>query len=299
MTKVPIFATIFILISTIIVVLWQRQPRPVQEPQAVESTRQASQKPAEEKYTIAPADGTVVNSSLVNFTGKSETSGLVVIYSNDTSGIAETRENSTFELSTELEPGLNLIKAVFLSQEQEPVHEKNISVYLSQKDVGKTVAAGSVKSIFDNLITVMTQNGEKNIRTSKSTNFDVPKEEDIEEATEVVGNIRIGDWAVATGDTSDADSIIAKSLQVLRQNKPVLSTEMTLGKITSNVRQNIFSVKNNKDGKIIELKIDKNTEVFLDGQDAEQDSITKDKSAIILYTKEEDSNLIDLIYLLP
>lgn len=299
LTKIPIFAILFIAISTIIVVLWQRQPRPTQKPQESQSTSQASQKQAEEKYTISPADGTVVNTPSVKFTGKSEPATLVVIYSNDASAVAKTKSDGTFELQLEAEPGLNLLKAVFVSQQQELAHEKNFSLYMSAKDVGKSVAAGSVKSIFDNLITITTNSRDVNIRTGKSTNFDVPTEEDVEEATEEVDNIRIGDYVIATGDASDQDSIIAKNLLVLRVNKPILSKEIIVGKIASSVRQNIFSAKNNKDGKIVEFTLDKNSQILLDGQDAKLDAIAKDKSAIILYTKDKDTNLIDLLYLLP
>lgn len=298
MTKVPIAAILFILLSTLIIVLWQRQPK-LQQQQESESTQEASQKPKEEKFTITPADGTVLGSSTVKFTGKAETGSLIVIFSNDSHGIAKTKQDGTFELQTAQEQRLNLFKVVFVTQALELAHEKNLSLYLSQKDVGKTIAAGSVKSIFDNLITITTQNGEKNIRTSKSTSFDVPEEEDVEEATEEIDSIRIGDYVITTGDATDEDSIIAKNLQVLRQNKPVLSKEIVLGKIASNVRQNIFSAKNNKDSKIIEFTLGKNTTILLDGQDAQSDSVTKDKSAIILYTKEKDTNLISLVYLLP
>lgn len=298
MTKVPIAAILFILLSTLIIVLWQRQPK-LQQPQETESTQESSQKPKEEKFTITPADGTVLGSSTVKFAGKAETGSLIVIFSNDSHGIAKTKQDGTFELQTAQEQGLNLFKVVFVSETFELAHEKNLSLYTSQKDVGKTVAAGSVKSIFDNLITITTQNGEKNIRTSKSTSFDVPEEEDVEEATEEVDNIRIGDYVVATGDATDEDSMIAKNLQVVRQNKPVLTKEMTVGKIASNVRQNIFSAKNNKDNKIIEFTLGKNTTILLDGQAAKSDSVVKDKSAIILYTKDKDTNLINLVYLLP
>lgn len=298
LTKVPIAAILFILLSTVIIVLWQRQPK-LQQREKSESTEEASQKPKEEKFTITPADGTVLGSTTVKFTGKAETGSLIVIFSNDSHGIAKTKQDGTFELQTAQEQGLNLVKVAFVAPTLELAHEKNLSLFISQKDVSKTVAAGSVKSIFDNLITITTQNGEKNIRTSKSTSFDVPEEEDVQQATGELDSIRIGDYIIATGDATDEDSIIAKNLQVVRQNKPVLTKEMTVGKIASNVRQNIFSVKNNKDSKLIEFTQDKNTTILLDGQNAQSDSVVKDKSALILYTKVEDTNLINLVYLLP
>ena len=231
--------------------------------------------------------------------GKSEPNSLVLIYSNDTSGVAKTREDGSYQLQSSLEPGLNLLKIIFVSPSGQITQEENLTLYFSQKDVGKTVAAGSVKSIFDNLVTVTTQTEDINIRTAKSTIFDVPKEEDVKEATEEVDNIRIGDYVIATGDASDQDSLIAKNLQVIRTNKPQLTKQMVIAKIASTLRQNIFSAKNNKDAKIIEFTLDKNSEILQDGNEVKSEIITKDKSAIIFYTEDNDTSLIDLIYLLP
>lgn len=297
MTKIPIFAILFIVLSTLIVVLWQRQPKPqiALETELEEATKEA----IVEKFTISPADGAVVNSPKAKFTGKSENPSLVVIYSNDTAGVAKTHANGEYELELSMTPGLNLIEAVFISPNLEVLNEKSLSVYFIQKDVGTNVAAGAVKSIFDNLITITTKNGEKNIRTNKSTNFDVPVEEDVKEATEEVDNIRIGDYIIVTGNDSDKDSIIAKNLEVVRADKPTLTKNLILGKVASSVRQNIFSVKNNKDSTLVEMTVNKNSDISLDGQDAKAESVTKDKNVIITYIKDDDTNLIDLIYLLP
>ncbi|MBI3282923.1 hypothetical protein HYZ70_02500 [Candidatus Curtissbacteria bacterium] len=297
MTKIAISSIAFIIISTVIVVLWQRQPK-VREPAEIESTRQVQEK-QEEKFTISPSTGSVINSSSVKFTGKTDPNHLVLIYANETSAITKTKGDGSFELTVASSTGINLFKLALISEDGQIVKEDNLTIYFSQKDVGTTVFAGPVKSIFDNLITLTTTGGDKNIRTSKSTSFNVPEEEDVKEATEEVDNIRIGDYVVATGTSSDDDSIIAKNLEVIRVNKPVLTKEMAIGKIASNVRQNIFSVKNDKDGKIIEFALDKNSEIQEDGTAAKSDAIAKDKTAIVLFAKNKDVNLIDLIYLLP
>ena len=280
--------------------MWQRQPRGPSERQATDSSQISDKvKKEAETFQISPAHGTVVDSQTVTMSGKSEPNSLVLIYSNDTSGVAKTREDGSYQLQSSLEPGLNLLKIIFVSPSGQITQEENLTLYFSQKDVGKTVAAGSVKSIFDNLVTVTTQTEDINIRTAKSTIFDVPKEEDVKEATEEVDNIRIGDYVIATGDASDQDSLIAKNLQVIRTNKPQLTKQMVIAKIASTLRQNIFSAKNNKDAKIIEFTLDKNSEILQDGNEVKSEIITKDKSAIIFYTEDNDTSLIDLIYLLP
>jgi len=280
--------------------LWQRQPRGPSERQATDSSQISDKvKKEAETFQISPAHGTVVDSQTITMSGKSEPNSLVLIYSNDTSGVAKTREDGSYQLQSSLEPGLNLLKIIFVSPSGQITQEENLTLYFSQKDVGKTVAAGSVKSIFDNLVTVTTQTEDINIRTAKSTIFDVPKEEDVKEATEEVDNIRIGDYVIATGDASDQDSLIAKNLQVIRTNKPQLTKQMVIAKIASTLRQNIFSAKNNKDAKIIEFTLDKNSEILQDGNEVKSEIITKDKSAIIFYTEDNDTSLIDLIYLLP
>ena len=280
--------------------MWQRQPRGPSERQATDSSQISDKvKKETETFQISPAHGTVVDSQTITMSGKSEPNSLVLIYSNDTSGVAKTREDGSYQLQSSLEPGLNLLKIIFVSPSGQITQEENLTLYFSQKDVGKTVAAGSVKSIFDNLVTVTTQTEDINIRTAKSTIFDVPKEEDVKEATEEVDNIRIGDYVIATGDASDQDSLIAKNLQVIRTNKPQLTKQMVIAKIASTLRQNIFSAKNNKDAKIIEFTLDKNSEILQDGNEVKSEIITKDKSAIIFYTEDNDTSLIDLIYLLP
>lgn len=300
LTKIAIFSIAFIILSTIIVVLWQRQPQgPTTEPETTKGAQISSDKTEKEEFQISPTDGTITSSTNFKFTGKSQAGSLIVIYSNQTNAVTKTQPDDTFELETTAEEGLNLFKVVVIDATGQIQSEKNLSLYISGQDVSKAVAAGSVKSIFDNLITVTTASGNKNIRTGKSTDFDVPQEEDVQEATAEIDAIRIGDYVIATGDASDEDSIIAKNLQVLRENKPVLTKELAIGKIASNVKQNLFPAKNNKDGKIIEFTLNKDSDISVDGQEGKAGDITKDKSAIIIYHPVADKNIADLIYLLP
>lgn len=298
MTKVPIFAIVFIILSTLIVVLWQRQPNLNQNSQE-ESTQEAQTQEAEETLGILPKDGTVVAKSPVKITGKVTAKSIIAIYSNGNQTVTTATEAGDFEKEVDLGNGLNLIKIVTISPDLANTDEKTISIFLSKTNVGNTLFAGPVKSIFDTLITVTTLSGDKNIRTSKSTNFEIPTDEDEKEATQEVDNVRIGDYVIATGDASDEDSIVAQGLEIIRQNKPQVTKQLAIGTVASAVRQNIFSVKSTKDQELIEFTLDKNSDVSQDGKEAKNTDIVKDKTALVFYTKNDDDNLISLIYLLP
>lgn len=298
MIKIVAAFIIFLIISAIVVVLWQRQPRPKNSEESATGSAQSEIKQKED-FSISPPDGTVLKSQTVKLQGKTQPKSSIVIYSNDFQNVTKANDSGDFDKEISLTAGLNLIKIVVLSENLETSLEKTLSLYYSDEDLGNSLAAGSVKSIFDSLLTITTLSGEKNVRTSKSTAFDIPQEEDVKESTSEVDNIRIGDFAIATGDSSDHDSIIARKLTIIRQDKPQLLEEIAIGKIASDVRQNIFSIKNNKDSQLIEFKLGKNSSVSLNGEEAQTTDIAKDKSAIVIYTKSEGSNTVDLIYLLP
>lgn len=297
MTKVPIFAIIFIILSTLIVVLWQRQPKLNQDPK--EESTQEAQTGSEETLGILPKDGTVVANSPIKIQGKVNAKSIIAIYKNGQQTVTTATDAGDFEKDVDLGNGLNLIKIVTISPDLTQTDEKTISLFLSKSNVGNTLFAGPVKSIFDTLITVTTFGGDKNIRTSKSTNFEIPTDEDEKEATQEVDNVRIGDYVIATGDASDSDSIVAQGLEIIRANKPQVTKQLAIGTVASTVRQNIFSLKSAKDQELIEFTLDKNSDVSLDGKEAKSTDIVKDKTALVFYTKDEDENLITLIYLLP
>jgi len=296
LTKIALASIAFVILSTIIVVLWQRQPK---APQIANTAQTQIEPQKEDTPTITPDDGSVINSKTVKIQGKAQKDNTVIIYSNSFQDIIKAGGGGGFEKEAALEDGLNLIKIIYLNPSLEVSGEFNLTLYSSTDDVGDTAAAGSVKSIFDNLVTVTTTAGDVNVRTSKSTNFDVPEEEDVKEATSEVDNVRIGDYVIATGDATDEDSILAKNFAVIREDKPQIEKQFIVATMASTVRQNLFSAKNKGDNQIIEFTLNKNSQISLDGKSGKNTDIAKDKTALVFFSKDDDSNLVSLIYLLP
>lgn len=299
--KIPLIAIAFIIISTLVVVLWQRQPKAPGETQEIKNSTetQGKDQKQQENFTISPNDNTVVKSQNIKLSGKTLPDSLLIVYSNSSQNVIKTNKDGDFEKEITLSGSLNLFKIIVAAKNLDTSLEKNLSLYFSKDDVGSSIVAGPVKSIFENLITITSANAQKNVRTSKSTNFDFPQEKGVEEATKAASSVRIGDFAIAAGDSTDKDSISAKSLQIIRDNKPQVTKQLVMGTISSDPKQNIFPLKSKKDGQIVEFKLAKNSKVQMDDKDAKTADIKKDKMAIIFYTKGTDTNTPDLIYLLP
>jgi hypothetical protein len=298
LVKIAFPAIAFIVLTSVIVILWQRQPKNSQVESVKVSQETEQKKDEQELLTITPISGSIVSQTPQKLEGTTSPENIILIYSNNFQKVAKADASGNFETQISLEEGLNLFRIVLLSPPLEKTFEKSFDFYLSTGDAPDTVAAGPVKSIFDSLITVTTSQGDKNVRTSSSTTFEVPEEEDVEEATREVDNIRIGDYAIALGNASDEDSLVAENFTVIRQDKPQLTEQTSVGTIASTLRQNIFSLKN-KSGEIIEFSLSPNTSLLNDGSETENDEIVKDKNAIVFYYKEENENLVDLVYLLP
>ncbi len=288
--------------------LWQRQPQTSQlanlQP-ALEGTTSAI---AKESFQTKPPDTTVVITPDIKFEGKTSAGYLVVIYSNDFQVIKRANDNGDYSADLKLSPGLNLLDIVSISQDLTQNQKKSITLYYAdspsdEQQTGQTVFAGLVKSIFDTLLSVTTAAGDRNIRTSKSTEFEIPDKEEQQSTESAVKNVRIGDYAIALGNfpenSKDKDTIISQSLEIIRDNKPQNTEEFITGKIISNVKNNLFSVKNNKDGKIIEFALNKDSNISVDGKNAKTTDVTKDKTAIFIFHQSDDKNIADLIYLTP
>lgn len=298
--------TSFTLITAVLIVfvvwLWQRQPIQNSQTATPKSATTSAQSNSEQNFKIAPKDGSVITSSKVKLQGQTTPSTFVVIYTNDTSQISQTDSAGNFNQEVELTQGLNLINIATVSQNLEKISEQSFNFFIAQdKDQGDIVFTGSVKTIFDKLITISTNSADKNVRTTNTTQFTFPEisEDDIQEQnSQPVKNVRIGDYLIATGDQTNQNSLVAKMVQIERQNKPQISKIMFLGKTASSVRTNIFSVKDQK-GEVAEFTINKNSEISQDNKQLSAKEIAKDKNAIIFYHQDGNKNIINLIYLLP
>src|SRR3989344_7072916 len=284
--------------------LWQRQPKVqnIQTPKAAESN--IIQTP--ESFKITPQDGSVLTSKKVKLTGEINP-GYLAIFSNDFQAVIKTDQIGKFSKEVDLTDGLNLFRLISFSDQLKQDREKSL-VYLLAKDTkdGQTVFAGSVKTILDNLLTISTQNGQKNIRSTKDTNLALPKppagEKNKNESTgSAIQNIRVGDFLITQGDlpSGGKDEIIAKKIEVIREDKPQNNKKLMLGRILISPRQNLFSVKDLTTNEIIEFSLAKDTQIQQVEKEAKTEDISKNKNAFIIYHQDGDKNTVDLTYLLP
>lgn len=303
MKKLVLGLISFSVLIALIVWLWTLQPqakRP-EESQKTESTGAATQ--SQTKPTIDPPDGAVLKSASIKIKGKSGSYSYLAIYSNNQSTIIKVSPNSNFEVPYTLLKGLNLITLQGIVDGQKTAEQKTLTYYLDPAQSSTKVFAGSVKTIFDTLITLSAANGDASIRTGKSTQFDIPNEEDEASTSSQIQNVRIGDYAIALGNPPDksenSDSVVADKVQIIRTNKPKNTKTLSFVKIVSVNKQDIVNVKNTENGKTENYTSAKDSEIILDGKAGKDADIVKDKSAMIISTKDDEENIIDLIYLLP
>jgi len=299
------YLVILILLASFIFALlwlWQRQPKIQNTQTSFQATTESKPDQPQPTSKISPADGSVLTSADITLKGKASTSnGYLAIFTNDWQTVAKTDSDGNFEKEIKLVDGLNLVELVSFSSELKK-DKKNSLTYLLAKDNknGHTIFAGPAKTIFDTLITLTITNGQKEIRASKSTIINLPKED--EEENEATGSalrsIRIGDFLIAQGNISK-DQLEAKKIEVIRENLPQNTRKLTLAKTLTSPRQNLFSAKNLADNQILEFTLNKNSQISLDGKEAKSADIVKDKNTIIISHEDKDKELIDLIYLLP
>lgn len=305
-SQLPIKQIITLVIITLvyaIIWLWQRQPQSalplVPQEQATESAQQI----LPQGLTIALLDNQVINTKEIKIEGRASATSFVAIYSNSAQVVTKSDAAGNFAAPVVAEPGLNLIEITTIPQGSNRSLQKSLTLFFDQEESEvKTVFAGSVKSIFDTLLTLTTTTGDKNVRTSKTTEITIPEDEE-ESKNAQVKNIRIGDYAIALGNppegnTTDEDSIVGTSIQILRDIKPQNNVRVAPVQVITPVRQNLFSAKS-QDQKIIELTLVKNSQIQTEDTVGKSTDIARDKSAIVFYHQEGDKNVVDLIYLLP
>lgn len=314
MSKIFVGITSLALLIFLIVWLWQRQPSgPVQTAPTQKTEVEKTGPQTSENSTAKPQDNLIVASEKIKIKGKLTPNNYLVIASNTFNKIVKTENDGNFEIEVNLQKGLNLIDYVSISSDLKNVSISPLTYYNTADKKFKSVYAGTVKSIFDNLLTVTTPNGEINARTSKTTELDIPQSEEelgIKESTSTaLRNIRVGDYAITLGENSDQNTQISGNLEIIRLNKPQNNAKILTAQIASNPKQNSFTAKNLVDSKVVELTITKETTIQLEAETpaaspspksspkTPASQITKDKNAIIIYHEEAGKNIIDLIYL--
>lgn len=297
--KLILLVLFLVALGSVIYFLWQRQPQVKTKPQD-ETTKNQEEKLLTSE--IEPRNGAVLTSGEVEIEGTAKPSQLVLVYSNSDQKMLNADSAGKFKQKMNLTENLNLIKVIYFKDQNKVEIEKNLSYYIlpkNSKSNAKNVVAGSVKSIFENILTVSTSDFETKVTIDKSTQIESPKDEEKESAGTGIDLFRVGDFVIAlTSEPKDEDTK-GLSLQIIRNNKPTLAKTLISADTASAPRENIFSVKNSKDNKLVELLITKTTSVSIAGKTAKPEDIAKSKKAIILYQPDEDENPVDMIYIFP
>lgn len=286
-------------IVALIIWLWTLQPQgknvlPATNENAQDLKSQDSQSPYE------PKDGSVLKTAGIKLHGKTQAGNFSVVTQDKSSEIIKANSDGNYQADLQLQKGLNLVKITTITGDLSRSEESTLTYYFDAQTQATNVYAGSVKTIFDTLITLATTGGEKPVRAGKSTTIIVPKEEDEEgSASAPLKQIRIGDYAIALGNPSpeDSESPLVNKITILRDNKPTIDTQVAIVKTLNTVKANALTVKS-KD-KTLDLTLNKDTNIFQDGKEIKATEIQKDKNAIVVYHAQEDDNLADVIYILP
>lgn len=280
--------------------LWTLQPTSKDN---VLSEKNELPQEAQNASAFEPENYSVFKSASLTLKGKAVPNQIVAVSTGKTANILKTDDSGKFTTSLTLERGLNLVNITKFATDFKNSESTTLTYYVSTNSPATNIFAGSIKTIFDTLLTVTTANGEKSVRVGKSTIIDVPKEESEDaEATpsSALESIRIGDYAIALGNYQEdtKDTILSSQIYILRDNKPQTSYKVVFGKLLTSVKQNSISLESTK-GESVSLTLDNDSDILLDGKPSEKNVLTAGKNAVIIYTQDEEDNLIKSIYLLP
>lgn len=311
-TKTTIALIFIASLAFLTIWLWQRQPSPrnIEQVLSKQATSEAQVEP--QKLTILkPKDFSALNSPNETISGKTQPNSFAVIFSNNLQIVTPTDKEGNFQTEMHLTQGLNLINIEILSSEEILNIKDSLTIFVSSDNSADTVFAGPVKSIFDTLITVTTSHGQKNIRSSKNTPIELPTDQSNksqEAAKSPLEDIRVGDYVIALGKSSDSDTLIASTISVQRDNKPQNSKNLLLSQIQNSPSKNIFQAKDLASQKVLEFTLTPETQLLSAvplptpsprASNFYQENIKKNHRVIIIYQIENNKNIANLIYLLP
>ena len=280
--------------------LWQRQPK-IQTEQKKQTSMEQIKPSQNVGFIKTPKDSQVLASGKIEFLGNVDGEAYIIIVTNSTSAIGKSAKSGEFKIPVELSEGLNLVDIRVFDNNLSTAGAEQKTLFVAQKETlpqNWQVYAGSVKSIFDNLITLTSQTGEKSVKKETKTNLILPSPALSKKPTPAPDeSIRIGDFAIALGETKE-EILNAQDLEIIRENKPQITKKIAVEKILTAVKANKFSAKDSEAGKILNFTLDKNSKVIKNGQSSKDTNIAKDSNAIIVYQDDDDERLIDLVYLL-
>lgn len=299
-----IFLVIFTgLVSSSVYWLWQRQPKPeihsTSDSNLQTATSSASpegEKTAEPINIENPKNHSVLSKSPATISAKTDPNSYIVIFSDSASSISKSDQEGKFTVDIALANKLNLIDIEVLAGDLKPKHNKILTYYLEKGSEKSLVYTGDVKSVFDTVITITTDEGEIGVRTNQNTKIEIPPSPD-DSGEEGIKGIRIADFALVIGERNK-DIITASSVQIFRNSKPQIEKDFKIIKTLANSKRSFFNAKD-QDGQILEFSLNNASEISNDGNEAKESDIIKDKNAIVIFYKQNDKNIVDFIYLLP
>lgn len=286
--------------------LWQRQPG-VKNQADTSAPQEINNAVEQAQNKIEPQDTSVLTDKIVKIEGTVKPQQLILAYSNSNQKFTTSNFKGEFKIDFELIDGLNELNIATFKNQNEIDEQKTLVYYLKTKTQEisvDTVYAGTVKGILENSLTITTSEGERTVKIDKTTKLQSPQIEakkttEKESTGSASTDFRVGDFIIALGDKPKNNELLAKNVQIIRENKPQLIKQLISSKVQSAANQNIFSVKNNKDNKLVELTLSKNSQIITDGKAAKDIDIIKDKKALVLYHQGEEEDILDLLYLLP
>ncbi len=287
--------------------LWQRQPREVETTTKTNVAQDQIVEKEEKEATISitPQDGKILESTDVDFQITAGASSYVVILADNFENIIKTNSSGQAKIKLTLKENFNLIKIIILSQDFTKSQEKELALFVKSqitKTSAQTVAAGTVKNLFQNTITLTSTQGEKEIKTNAKTQtaLSSPTPTKSPQPKNSDQNIRIGDYLVILAKSEDKTSI-AENIQIYRSEKPQITKQVAYFKLLSVVKKpdNLFSAKDEKNNQLTELNLDKNSQILKDGKKLTSSDLQKDQKAIIVYYPQEDKKIVNFIQLLP
>lgn len=295
---VSLFFTTLIIVS--VYLLWQRQPKGQlpQKPEIEPATQEAESNNTP-KLIDSPKNNSTSSSTNIKFLGQSLPSTFVSIYTNDMHVILKTDDLGKFEKELSVPAGLQFIRAQSFNADLTPDKNQDLTMFISGNQNGDEVQAGVVKTIFDTVVTITTNLGDKDIKTTKSTQFNTPKDEDVEATTTAEDLVRVGDFIIAIGNSYNNKNLDAKSIQIIRDTTPHNSELLVSVKIIKPVVKNSFSAANIADSQNIQFTLDNSSQITKEDKSTTSKEISKDKRGFIFYRIDGDKNIVDLLYLLP
>ncbi|MDP2632471.1 MAG: hypothetical protein Q8P25_01980, partial [Candidatus Curtissbacteria bacterium] len=292
-----------LLFTTLIIVsaylLWQRQPKgQLPGKPDIEPATQEAESDNTPKLIDSPKNNSISSSTNIKFSGQSLPNTFFSIYTNDVYVILKTDDLGKFEKELSVPAGLQFIRAQSFNGDLTPDKNQDLTMFISGNQNGDEVQAGVVKTIFDTVITIATGTADKDIKTTKSTQFTTPKDEEVEATTTAEDLVRVGDFIIAIGSSKNNKNLDAKSIEIIRGTTPHNSERLVSVKILGPVAKNSFSAANIADSQNIQFALDNNSTITKEDKSTTTKEITKDKRGFIFYHIEGDKNIVDTIRLI-